>query len=397
MQTQHGLARNDAAEALADRAHGRLPTASRSRLDGTLRTYSAAPMKPISTLGARVRHPAAAVALVAALALAACTRDEAREPYVPPPQASPWVAVKPAGSAAVLEGPARALAGPGASAVVTPPLRATVTRVRVRAGDVVAAGAPVVDVVMPELLDAAGRFEGARARLDAWTARAAQLEKLRGEGLARALDVSEAQASAAEAKADLQTARAVLLAAGLREGDVPGLLAGNGAVPLRAPVAGVVVEVLAALGASHEPSAGPLVRIASTGEVRVEAHFSRAPPDGEWTLVTPAGRMPVSLVGRAPAADEHDGTFAAWFEPADGGVLAAGTLGRVSLAGESQAGVVRVPAKAVRRVDGVPTVTVRRGGKPEVLPVQVLQCPGAECLVRGELANDDQVSVEDAP
>lgn len=310
---------------------------------------------------------------------------------------SPWVAVKPAGSAAVLEGPARALAGPGASAVVTPPLRATVTKVRVRAGDVVAAGAPVVDVVMPELLDAAGRFEGAKARLDAWTARVAQLEKLRGEGLARALDVSEAQASAAEAKADLQTARAVLLAAGLREADVPGLLAGNGAVPLRAPVAGVVVEVLAALGASHEPSAGPLVRLAAMGEVRVEAHFSRAPPDGDWTLVSPAGHMPVKLMARAPAADEHDGTFAAWFEPLDGGVLAAGTLGRVSLAGESQAGVVRVPAKAVHRIDGVPTVTVRRGGKPEVLPVQVLQCPGAECLVRGELVADDEVSTGDAP
>lgn len=329
--------------------------------------------------------------------LAGCTQRTDAPAPAPPPPASPWVKVKPAGSAVVLEGPARVLAGPGASAVVTPPLRATVTRVRVRAGDVVAAGAPVVDVVMPELLDAAGRFEGAKARLDAWTARATQLEKLRGEGLARALDVSEAQARAAEAKADLQTARAVLLAAGLREADVPGLLSGNGAVPLRAPVAGVVVEVLAALGASHEPSAGPLVRLAASGEVRVEAHFSRDPPDGEWTWVSPAGRVPVRLVARAPAADARDGTFAAWFEPLDGGVLAAGTLGRVMLAGERQAGVVRVPAKAVRRVDGVPAVTVRRGGRPEVLPVEVLQCPGAECLVRGTLLADDEVSTGDAP
>lgn len=329
--------------------------------------------------------------------LAGCTHETEAPPPASEPTRSPWVAVKPAGNAAVLEGPARALAGPGASAVVTPPLRATVTKVRVRAGDVVTAGAPVVDVVMPELLDAAGRFEGAKARLDAWTARAAQLEKLRTEGLARALDVSEAQASVAEAKADLQTARAVLLAAGLREGDVPHLLSGNGAVPLRAPVTGVVVEVLAALGASHEPSAGPLLRLAATGEVRIEAHFSREPPEGEWTLVSPTGRMPVALVARAPAADEHDGTFAAWFEPMDGGTLAAGTMGRVSLAGESQAGVVRVPAKAVHRVDGVPMVTVRRGGKSEALPVQVLQCPGAECLVRGELVADDEVSIEDAP
>ncbi|MEW5741185.1 MAG: hypothetical protein AB1938_19840, partial [Myxococcota bacterium] len=159
----------------------------------------------------------------------------------------------------------------------------------------------------------------------------------------------------------------------------------------------VVVEVLATLGASREPSGGPLVRLASTGAIRVEAHFSRAPPDGDWTLVTPAGRLPVVLVARAPAADEHDGTFAAWFEPVDGGVVAAGTLGRVSLTGESQAGVVRLPAKAVRRVDGVPTVTSRRGSETKTLPVQVLQCPGAECLVRGDLAPGDEVSVEGAP
>jgi cobalt-zinc-cadmium efflux system membrane fusion protein len=336
--------------------------------------------------------------LLAALFVTACTRGPEAQAPAAEAANSPWTHVKPAGQAAVLEGPARALAGPGSSAVVTPPLRGTVVKVRVRAGDVVAAGAPVVDIVMPEVLDAAGRFEGAQARLEAWTARAAQLEQLRADGLARALDVSEARASVAEAKADLQAARAVLLAAGLKPSEVPSLLAGSGAMPLRAPVAGVVVEVTVALGASHEPSGGPLVRLASLGTVRIEAHFSRAPPDGEWTLATPGGRLPVALVARAPAADERDGTFTAWFEPMDGGLLAAGTLGRVSLSGESQAGVVRVPARAVRRVEGVPTVTVRSAdSSPRVVPVQVLQCPGAECLVRGEILADDEVSTEAAP
>lgn len=344
----------------------------------------------------RVGAGSFAFVLMAALWGGACTRGgEPLQASVSAPH-SDWVRVRPAGEAVVLEGPARVLAGPGASAVVTPPLRGTVVRVRVRPGDEVAAGAPVVDLVMPEVLDAAGRFEGARARLEAWSARAEQLDKLRAEGLARALDVSEARASAAEAKADLQTARAVLLAAGLREADVPGLLGGSGAVPLRAPVAGVVVEVQASLGASREPSGGPLVRLAAPGASRVEAHFPRAPPDGAWTLVTPAGRFPVTLVARAPAADERDGTFAAWFEPVDGRRVPAGTLGRVTLSGESQAGVVRLPAKAVRRLDGVPTVKTRRGGGTQV-PVQVLGCPGAECLVAGALAPDDEVAVEASP
>ncbi|GMU63538.1 MAG: hypothetical protein AMXMBFR34_53010 [Myxococcaceae bacterium] len=336
--------------------------------------------------------------LLGAGLLGACTRHPDAPVAPAPPQSAPWVRVKPAGQVAVLEGPARVLAGPGASAVVTPPLRGTVVKIRVRAGDQVAAGAPVVDVVMPEVLDAAGRFEGSQARLEAWSARATQLEQLRAEGLARALDVSEARAAVAEAKADYQAARAVLLAAGVQQAEVRPLLAGTGAQPLRAPVAGVVVEVTAALGASHDPSAGPLVRIASTGSVRVEAHFARAPPDGDWTLATQTGRLPLSLVARAPAADERDGTFSAWFEVADGGTLAAGTLGRVALSGESQAGVVRVPARSVHRVDGLPTVLVRtEGAAPRVVPVQVLQCPGTECLVRGEILAEDEVSTEAAP
>lgn len=338
-----------------------------------------------------------ATLVLGALTLWACSREAPPPVTQPAPPAASWARVKPAGATAVLEGPARALAGPETSAVVTPPLRGTVVKVRVRPGDTVTAGAPVVDVVMPEVLEAAGRFEGARARLEAWKARAAQLEQLRSEGLARALEVSEARASMAEAKADLQAARAVLLAAGLKEADVPTLLGGSGALPLRAPVTGVVVEVLATLGAACEPSAGPLLRLASAGAVRVEGHFAQAPPDGDWTLVTPHGRVPVALVGRAPAADEQHGTFAAWFEPLDGGVVPAGTLGRVSLTGGSQVGVVRVPAKAVRRVDGAPTVTVRRGDGVKAVPVQVLQCPGAECLVSGALEADDEVAVGEAP
>lgn len=345
------------------------------------------------------RRPGRLALALSLVLLSACPREGAPSdaPAAVAASSPSWVQAGAAGHADVLDGPARALAGPGASAVVTAPLRATVVRVRVRPGDAVAAGAPVVDVVMPEVLQAAGRFEGARARLDAWTTRVAQLEQLRAEGLARALDVSEAKGALAEAKADLQAARAVLLAAGLREADVGPLLSGSGAVPLRAPVAGVVVEVPVTLGAAHEPSAGPLVRLSSTGSVRVEAHFPRPPPDGDWGFLTPAGRLPLALVGRAPAADERDGTFAAWFEPVDGGVVAAGTLGRVSLEAAGQAGVVRVPAKAVRRVDGAPTVTVRRGGQPQVVPVDVLRCPGDECLVKGALAEGDEVSVEDGP
>lgn len=334
--------------------------------------------------------------LWALLALAAC-------PPTPPAGEAPpgagaevpptWTAVRPVSDDVVLEAPARVLPGPGAAAVVAPPLRGTVTRVRVRAGDTVDAGAPLIDVLMPELLEAAGRLEGARVRLEAWTERHRQLAELRAEGLARTLDVSEAAATLAEARAELQAARAVLLSAGLREGDAAGLLAGSGSVPLRAPVGGVVTEVSAALGEAREPSGGALVHVSGGGAVRVEARLGRVAPDGAWALVTATGQVPLRLVGRAPAADPRDGTFLAWFEPEGAAAPPPGTLGRVQLAASGEARLFRVPAAALHRREGAPRVTTRRGE----VPVAVAACEAKDCLVSGALGPDDEVQVGRAP
>jgi biotin carboxyl carrier protein len=336
------------------------------------------------------------VGLALLLALGALGCPAPAGPAAPEETKAPaptWVAVRVAGDEAVLEAPARVLAGPGAAAMVTPPMRATVVRLRVRPGDSVDAGAPLVDVLMPEVLEAAGRHEGARARLEAWTERRTQLAQLRAEGLARALDVSEAAARVAEARAELQAARAVLVAAGLREGDAAGLLSGTGAVPLRAPIAGVVTAVTAALGESREPGAGPLVQLVGTGAARVEARLPRAATPGDWRLVTPAGEARVKLVGAAPAADPRDGVFLAWFEPEGDAALTAGLQGRVVLRGTGSTRLHLVPATALQRRDGVPGVVTRKGH----VPLTVVRCEARDCLVDGALEETDEVQVERAP
>jgi hypothetical protein len=107
-------------------------------------------------------------------------------------------------------------------------------------------------------------------------------------------------------------------------------------------------------------------------------------------LVTPLGRVAVKLVSRAPTADPRDGTFVAWFEPVGAEVPLAGTLGRVTLESQQVADVVRVPARAVHRIGGVPTVTTRDAS----VNVDVLQCGGSDCLVRGALKPGVSVSLE---
>lgn len=298
-----------------------------------------------------------------------------------------WTVVREADRAAIVEVPARVVPGPASTALVTAPLRATIARVRVRAGDAVDAGAPLLDVVMPEVLDAAGRLEGARVRLEALSARHAQLSALREEGLARSLEVADAAARTAEARADLHAARAVLLAAGLRDESGAALLAGAGVVPLRAPIAGIVTAVAASVGESRDPTSGPLVSIVGGGATRIEARFSRplaTTASGSYAFVGVDGTVPLRLVSRSPAAETRDGTFLAWFEAEE--PLLAASLGRVLVRGGS-GDTFLVPATAIERLEGRARVTTRRGA----IELEVLRCEQTDCVVRGALRVDDEV------
>ena len=315
------------------------------------------------------------------LLLLSCTAPTPTPEATPTPQ---WGPVRVAADEMVLEGPALVLTDVSARGVVTPPFRATVTRIAAREGDVVDAGAPLCTVVMPEVLDAAGRAEGARARLAAWTERHQQLTALKAEGLAKSLDVSEAAAQEASARADLQTARAVLLAAGVR--DSASLLSGSGELALRAPSSGVVTHVDATLGENRDPSAGPLFVISGRAASRIEARLSRPAPDGEWRFVVGAEVTPVRLVSRAPAADPRDGSFLAWFEAEDSATLTAGTPGRVTTKQGGEATFL-VPASAIRRDSGLAQVRTRNG----LVSITVKRCEERDCLVTGALRTGDEV------
>ncbi len=331
----------------------------------------------------------AAIALGAvALLLAGCSRPPAPAAS-PAPPVELWARVEAAADATTLDAPARVLPDPASTTVITPPLRATLVRIHARAGDAVEAGAPLVEVVMPELLEAAGRLEGARVRLEAWTSRHAQLIALRADGLARSLEVSEAFARVAEAKADLQAARAVLLGAGIREGDAATGLQRGGVLTLRAPVAGVVTRVSAVVGERREPSAGALVELASPGAVRIEARFNQPPAPGSFEFEANDARVPLRLLNSSPAADPKDGTFLVWFEPIGVVPLSAGRLGRVLRLGAQGGGAMRVPALALYRVAGVAQVETRRGA----VTVEVLRCEAKTCLVQGALEVADEVRI----
>ncbi|ACG75130.1 conserved hypothetical protein [Anaeromyxobacter sp. K] len=353
------------------------------------------------------------LAAVAALAaLAACSKEPAPAP-AQPPQASPvepaslklakeqgatadttpaaatsartpWVRVRAAEGVSLLEAPATVLPAPEGVAAVTPPFRARITRIAVRAGEKVAKGQVIAEVVMPEVVQAAGAYAAATTRLEAYQRRKDQLDGLKKDGLVKLSDLLEAETKLAEARADQQSALATLRAADLAAGDARRILDGSGQVGLRSPISGMVHEVKASIGETREAAGEPIARVAADGETRVEARLAYAPPPtAKFELILPDGtRHPVDLLGRAPVVDPRDGTTAAWFAGHNGGArLPAGLSARLAVKmGEAAAAV---PARAVA-LDGKQAYVVRNvAGKPQRLPVQVLATSGADALVKG--------------
>ncbi|HSP80637.1 MAG TPA: efflux RND transporter periplasmic adaptor subunit, partial [Myxococcaceae bacterium] len=273
-------------------------------------------------------------------------------PAAPPPAQSSaptaWVHPRPARGVPLTEAPARVLTPPEGAAALGLPFRGSVTRIAVRPGQHVRRGAVLVEVLMPEVVQAAGAWQAATLRREADENRTAQLKALQEQGMARVFELAEAEARLAEARAEQQGALALLRVAGLEASAAAGV-AQRGAVPLRSPVAGVVTEVDAVLGETRESASAPLVRVVGEGPARIEARLSRSLPEDTTFQFTAPGleALPVKRVGQAPSVDVRDGTTLVWFEPEEARSLPAGLQGTVRVRADALPEVTVVPARAL--------------------------------------------------
>jgi len=307
---------------------------------------------------------------------------------------APWVKARSPEDLSLLEAPAKVLAPPEAIGAVTAPFPGRVVKIFVRAGQTVAAGEAVADVAMVELVRAAAAYSAAGTRLAAFRRRKAQLDQLRADGLARLADLADVEAQIASAQADQQTAMGTLRAAGAGGGDVGSILASGGAITLKSPVAGVVVEVNAALGEGRDVGSEPIARIAGRGPVRIEARLAHAAPEGARFEVVPqrGAAFAVKLVATSPVVDGADGTVRTWFEPTSEVTLSHGAACRLRVLVDAASGAVAVPAKAVGLQGGKALVVTRKAGGP--VEVVVLASSGADALVKGPIAAGDEVAAE---
>lgn len=335
-------------------------------------------------------------ALVALLLLASSTscggkRDplEAQAPMERKASASiPWATARGAKGLASMEAPATLVPPADAQAVLSAPVLTRVLRVHAQVGDEVEKGDVLAEVVMPQVLEAAGRLAAARIRIEAQSQLRDRLRKLQEHGLTRADDLAEAEAALGEARAERMAARSILGGAGIEEEEAARMLASNGAARLRSPIAGVVVSVDAPVGSVRDGAGPPLFRIVGKSGGRVVARLAGPLPEGAAAELVVHGKdpIPLRLVSQSPWVDPRDGNRELYF---DGAIdLPPGALGKVRILLPEASEVVAIPLKALFLQDGQSHVYRMEGEAVREAPVRVLSSTGSEALVEGLTPGD---------
>ncbi|MEZ4385353.1 MAG: efflux RND transporter periplasmic adaptor subunit [Nannocystaceae bacterium] len=342
------------------------------------------------------------------LAVAGCGPAEAGpERRAPGPASSPsaWSPVTAPEDVALLEAPARAVLDGDREAAIRPLFRAQILRFHVRAGDRVEAGAPIVDVIMPEVAHAAAVYRGATARGAVQGGRRDKLKALRGEGLTTEGALYEVRTQAASSAQEVLVAAATLRSAGVDPG-ASRRLVDDPKITLTSPIGGVVRELRGRVGAVVEAEGEAIAAIVGDGPPRIEARFLHEPPAGaalRFEAVSGATwRLDATPLARVVEAD--DGAVILWFAVADPELRAfPGLRGVVVAAVADDPTLVQVPVDAVIGRGDAPRVFRRRGDAVEPVAVELVTATGATALVRarerdalvaGDRVADDGRAVE---
>lgn len=317
----------------------------------------------------------------------------------PASSASAWVEVGPPRDLSLLQASARVALAGDQQAVIRPLHRAQLRRLHVRAGDRVAAGQAIVDVVMPEVANAAAIYRGATRRRMVAGARRDKLTGLRAEGLSTEGALFEVTSLAAESEQQVLMAAATLRAAGVDPARA-GELVERPTITLRSPIDGVVRELGGRLGEVVDGQSEPIAVIVGEGRPRIEARFLREPPAGAALRfeAVDGSSWPLRSTPVARVVEADDGAVVMWFDVEGDPIASSGLRGAVEVVG-GDASTVQVPVHALAGRGDALTVYRRRGDAIAEVPVALLSASGAAALVRareaGALVVGDRVA-EDA-
>ncbi|MBK5938749.1 efflux transporter periplasmic adaptor subunit [Halochromatium roseum] len=297
---------------------------------------------------------------------------------------------------------------PARVAVPNPQLRVVAARkagvvetLLVAEGERVTAGQMLALLQSPDLVSAQSDYLESLTRLALAESEVARDRMLQREGVIAERRLLESQARRDELATMVEQRRQVLALAGMSAADLDTLARSRTlttSLPVRAPIAGVVLEQMVSTGESLT-AATPLYRIADLKPLWIEVHVpvdqvAGLAPDGQALLPTLGIEGRIITIGRLVHSQDQGVLVRA--EVADGAEqLRPGQFIEVQLAASSAAGGRwRVPAVAVVRQAGEAMLFVAREGGFEPVPVRLVAEEEGETVVTGPLQASDQVVVK---
>ena len=296
--------------------------------------------------------------------------------------------------------PAEVQFNPDRLAHVSPLVDGQIRKVLVSLGDRVEAGQPLAILRSVELGRARAEYHRARAMLDVAKANLDRQQRLRKEGIASERSYLDARFKVAEAKAQLEAARAQLAIFGVRGGSGPDF-------PLEAEISGIVVERHATRGESVGPR-DTLFVVADLSNVwvlgRVYEQSVAAVEEGMHAILRlrayPGRTWKGTVTYVASTLDEQSRTLPVRVEIDNpDGALRPGLFGTLQLhRAANDAEVPVVPEQAVQEIEGR-TVVFVPGDEPgtfHAVPVAVGLRGGGLVEIAKGLSVGDRVVTDGA-
>ena len=292
--------------------------------------------------------------------------------------------------------PGRVTLPPDGHELLVAPLAGRVTSVHASAGGEVAAGAPLVTLYSPALVQLVQDYLRARAGEDLARQTLAREQRLVKEGIGVERRVREAESALRQARVETLGLAARLKLAGITPDNRPDNGTGLAELTLRAPRDGALLMMEAAPGVWLEEGA-PAAELGYTRRRWIEAEV----PLEQATALTPGqsahvfpGEVEGTLLTVGLTADPQRQTVQVRVELEDGATLRPGQ--RVQVRFSIKGSVWRVARSAIVRIDAQDMVFVQRG--PDILPIGVVPrgLEGDAMLVEGALKADDRVASQGA-
>ncbi|NEX17856.1 MAG: efflux transporter periplasmic adaptor subunit [Halochromatium sp.] len=297
---------------------------------------------------------------------------------------------------------------PARVAVPNPQLRVVAARkagvvetLLVAEGERVAAGQIMARLQSPDLVSAQSDYLESLTRLALAESEVTRDRMLQREGVIAERRLLESQARRDELATMVEQRRQVLALAGMSAADLDTLARSRTlttSLPVRAPIAGVVLEQMVSTGESLT-AATPLYRIADLKPLWIEVHVpvdrvAGLAPGDRALLPTLGIEGRIITIGRLVHSQDQGVLVRA--EVADGAErLRPGQFIEVQLAATTEAGGRwRVPAAAVVRQAGEAMLFVAREGGFEPISVRLIAEEEGETVVTGSLAASDRVVVK---